>query len=389
MSSLRGVTVLDLTRLLPGPYCTMLLGDMGADVIKVEEPLAGDYTRDMLPGIYYAVNRNKKSIAVDMKQEQGKQAILRLAARADVVVEGFRPGVVERLGVGYGDLKAVNPEIIYCSISGFGQTGPYRLLPGHDINYLAVAGALSIPPAVNLPPTRPGLPITDLCAGMFAVISILAALQARNQGAGGQYLDVSMTDAIFSWVSTFGGEYALTGEEIDPDKMHHLNPTNDVFETADGKRIAIGVVEEHFWQGLCKASGREDVLGKEPFSTFELRRENAVELKTIVQDIFLERPLEQWMSLLEKCGVPHAKVNTVAEAYNDIQLTARQMVAEVSVPHLGKSIKQVAFPVRMSGTPAEIVTHPPALGEHTSNVLSSFGFSEQEVDELRGAGVIK
>jgi crotonobetainyl-CoA:carnitine CoA-transferase CaiB-like acyl-CoA transferase len=389
MSSLQGVTVLDLTRLLPGPYCTMLLGDLGARVIKLEDTKTGDGAREMLPGIYYSVNRNKESIAVDLKQEEGREIVYRLAAGADVVVEGFRPGVADRLKVGYQDLKRANPGIIYCSISGFGQTGPYSLRPGHDINYLAISGAVSIPSSVGVPPTRPGLPVTDLCGGMFAAIAILAALMARRSGGPGQYLDVSMMDAIFSWVSTRSGEYAVTGEEIPPDKMKHLIPTNDIFETADGGEISIGVVEEHFWEAFRRVSDQDGQLKDEKFSTFNLRLEHAAELKPVLQELFRRRTLDEWSALLEEAGVPYAPVKSIAGAFNDPQLVFRRMVAEMYVPHLGKSIKQVAFPVQMTATPAEMVKPPPALGEHTDAVLSSFGFSGEEVKELRRKAVIK
>lgn len=388
MSSLNGVKVLDLTRLLPGPYCTMLMGDMGAEVIKLEEPRLGDYARELLPGMYYAVNRNKKSVGVDLKHERGRDIFYRLAATADVVVEGFRPGVVDRLGVGYEDVKRLNPDIIYCSISGFGQTGPNRLRSGHDINYVALSGAASIPAAVGERPSGSGLPVTDLCAGMFAVMTITAALLARSKGKGGQYLDVSVTDAIFSWVSTRGGDYAMTGVELPPEKMKNLNPTNDIFDTADGRQISIGVVEEQFWQAFCKASGHEELLVHEQFSTYDLRRQHGVELKTIMHKIFTERTLPQWITLLESAGVPCARVNTVAEAYGDQQFQARQMVSEMFVPQLGRNIKQVAFPVKMSGTPSEMVLPPPALGQHTDSVLAAYGFSAADLADLRQSCVI-
>lgn len=382
MPGLENIRLLDLSRLLPGPYCTMLLADLGAEVIKVEEPGRGDYARELLTGIFYAVNRNKKSITVNLKEAEGREIIYRLAERVDVVVESFRPGVVARLKVAYEDLRQINPQIIYCSLSGYGQDGPYRLWPGHDLNYLSIAGVLSLPGGVDCPPARPGLPVVDLCAAMFAALAILSAFITRSHTGVGQYLDVGMSDAIFSWVSTRVGEYMLSGIETTPAEMPYLNPTNDVFETADGKQISLGVVEEHFWEKFCTVIKRKDLLIAPEFKTYDLRKENARLLIKTLRDIFRQKTCAEWVNILSAEGVPCSPVKTIPEAFADSQLNARKMITEIYVPELKRFIKQIAFPVKMSATSTEIKTPPPAIGQQTKEILTWLGYQESEIKEL-------
>ncbi|GEN35434.1 MULTISPECIES: CaiB/BaiF CoA transferase family protein [Aneurinibacillus] len=382
--ALIGLRILDLTRLLPGPYCTLLLGDLGAEIIKVEEKGRGDYTRDMLRGIYYAVNRNKKSISVDLKLEEGRQIVLDLAKQCDVLVEGFRPGVVNRLGIDYETIKAVNPKIIYCSISGYGQDGPYKLEPGHDLNYLSVAGAMSIPGQMGYPPMRSGLPVADLSSSMFAAVSILAAVVYQRSTGKGQYIDVSMTDSVFSWASTRFGDYMIERELIDPEKMEHILATNDIFETKDGKKIALGVLEEHFWIGLCKGISREDLLQDNRFLTNELRKQNKEILHEILKEIFKTKTREEWLRLLKEQKAPASSVNNVEEAFSDQQLNYRGMIQKIFVSSLNKDILQVPYPVKLSETPAKIKSAPPELGEHTDMILRYIlNYSEEKINKLK------
>nr|WP_309100169.1 CaiB/BaiF CoA-transferase family protein [Fredinandcohnia onubensis] len=386
--ALQGVKILDLTRLLPGPYCTLLLGDLGAKIIKVEEKGRGDYIRELAKGTYYAVNRNKKSISLDLKKDEGRQIILELAAKCDVVIEGFRPGVVQRLGIDYGTLNKINPQLVYCSISGYGQDGPYRLEPGHDINYMAVSGALSIPGQLGIPPVRSGLPIADLSSGMFAALSILAAIIARSHTYKGQYIDVSMTDSIFSWASTRFGEYMLEQEAITPEKMAHITATNNIFETKCGNKIAIGVSEEHFWIGLCKSLERLDLLEDHRYQTGHLRQQNKETLQKVLKESFLQRDQKTWLKILLENKVPASKVNSVKEAFRDQQLIARGMINKLFVPQLGKEVYQVPYPAKFSETPAKISSHPPSIGEHTDEILSNIlGYSDDKITKLKSLEV--
>jgi len=390
MLPLEGIHILDLTRLLPGPFCTMLLGDLGAEVIKIEQPGTGDYIRQMFPGMYYATNRNKKSVVVDMKVDEGKQVIYKLAKHSDVVLESFRPGVVEKLKVGYEDLKRIKPDIIYGSVTGYGQTGPYRLRSGHDLNYLSSAGAMSVPAKVGQSPTRSGLPVSDLCASMFATVAVLTALIYRDKTGKGQYLDVSMSDSILSWMASRLGEYMLTGEEPAQEGWEHVAAANDVFETSDGKKLSIAAIEAHFWEGFCKAIDRQDLLSDSRFNTRENNQkpENKLLLSQLMQKELLKKTRVEWIALFEEYDVPVASVASPAEVMANPQFISRGMIAETFIPSLARAIKQISFPVIMSEMPRDVRTPPPALGEHTEEVLRNLGFDLESINSLRTKGVI-
>lgn len=384
---LEGVRILDLSRLLPGPYCSMLLSDLGAEVIKFEQPGVGDYVREMIPEIFMSVNRNKKSVTLSLKSEKGKGIFYRMLEKSDVVLEGFSPGVTERLGVDYETVSKINSMIVYCSISGFGQDGPYRDIPGHDINYLGMGGALSIPGQVGRSPARPGLPIVDLSSSMFAAISILAALMARDKIGKGQYIDVSMTDGIVSWMSVRAGGYLTNGRVPEVTEMGHLAPANDIFETKDGKKITVGALEEHFWENLCKVLELQELLDDPRYDTHKKRIENGKEISEKLRAAFLRKNRSEWIEEMNKARVPCGPVNTMEEVFSDPHIIHRGLVKEIDTPHLGK-IKQVPFPIRFSETPAEMKSPPPEMGEHTEEVLRSFGYSREEIEGLRREKVI-
>ena len=393
MRPLEGIRIVDLTRLLPGGFCTMMLADLGAEVIKVERPGDGDYARDLLPGMYYVTNRNKKSIGLDLKRAEGREVLYRLVAQSDVVLESFRPGVAERLGAGYEQLRAVKPNIIYGSITGYGQHSPYRLRPGHDLNYLATAGALSIPARLDHPPERSGLPVADLCAAMYAALAVLAAIIHRAATGRGQYLDVSMTDAVLAWTAPRFGDYMVSGIEPGPDDWWNVMAANDVFETADGKKIALGVVEDVFWQALCRALGREDLAADPRFARHEdrQRRENARWIHGFLREELRKRPQAEWLEVFDRYGVPASPVAGPAEVFSDPHFLERGMIGQVFVPQLGRWVKQVAFPVIMSDVDAEVrgnYTQPPALGQHTDEVLGALGYDAAAREQLRRDGVI-
>ncbi|MFZ5631680.1 MAG: CaiB/BaiF CoA transferase family protein [Bacillota bacterium] len=389
MGALDNIKVLDFTRLLPGPFCTMLLGDLGADIIKVEERGRGDYAREILPGAYYSVNRNKRSIAVDLKTEAGKEIAGRLAEKCDVLVEGFRPGVAGRVGIDYRAVSRRNPAIVYCSISGYGQYGPYQPEPGHDVNYLSLAGAMSIPARVGGPPARSGLPVGDLASAMYAAVSILAALYHRKETGGGQYIDIAIADCVFSWASTRFGDIISGVDGTVHEEFSHVRATNDVFDTADGRQIAIGVLEEAFWANLCRGIGRPDLLEDERFKSDHLRYENSLELHRVLSGTFVKKTQREWLELLRPNNVPATPVNSLREAILDPHFRVRGMVGSVRLPYLDREIVQVPFAGKLSRTPAQIRRAPPFLGEHTGQILAEeLGYSREKIKELKKSGVV-
>lgn len=353
-SPLAGVRVLDLSQTLPGPFCTQVLADLGADVLKVEPP-AGDMTRHSPTGIFHTANRNKRSLVLDLKRPEGVAACLELAQGCDVFVEGFRPGVVDRLGVGYEVVARLRPGVVYCSISGYGQEGPQALAPGHDLNYLAASGALAFSGSWRrLGPQRPGLPVADLSASMYAAVSILAALRQRDLTGQGARLDIALADCATAWATVRGG---LNQSLRDEDRMH-LFPTNDLFRCADGRRIALGVVEEHFWRGLCQAAGADEPRLREPrYATEAGRRAHGDELSALLGELFLRDTAEAWVQRLGAHDVPVQRVLPLGEAMVAPQAVARGLV------QTRDGQRHMTCPVVWDGRPAARVRcNPPALG---------------------------
>jgi alpha-methylacyl-CoA racemase len=378
------VTVLDLTTLLPGPYATQLLADMGADVVKVERPGTGDGARAMAagggPAVFSAVNRGKRSVTLDLKAEAGRAAFLRLAAAADVVVEGFRPGVVDRLGVDYGAVAERNPDVVYCSLTGFGATGPHRDRAGHDLNYVGMAGLLDMTRAEeDGRPAIPGFPVADMAGGLMAALSVVSALLARELGdGGGEHLDVSMTDAVLSLSQAVapaafaggdpaGRETPLTGQY----------PCYDVYETADGEHVTLAALEPEFWLAFCEAVGREDLVG-EQFSDDPATRDA---LRAELADLFASRTREQWEADLGE-EVMVAPVRSLAEALDSDHARERGLVVEDGPG------PRVGFPARSSAGLGGHGGGVPDLGAHAAEVLREHGFDEEEVRRLREDGVI-
>jgi len=373
------VKVVDFSQRLPGPYCSAILADLGAEVIMIERAGSPPETRTVFPGLFELVNRNKKSMTLNMKSGEGKAIAERLIDGCDVVLEEFRPGVAERLGIGYGHAKDINPSIIYCSISGFGQDGPYRDRVGHDINYLSLSGILSIPGQPDTPPSRPGVPLVDLASGMYAAISIMAALRKREAEGKGEHIDISMYDAMISWMSVRAGRSLVYGEKPENE---HLSALNNIYETRDGKRISLGIIEEIFWRNFCEAIGREDLLEDPRFSSHSERGAHTAELLPILKGIISERTLEEWERVLDWRQVPYAPVYDMEEALNDPHLKARGLLKEIDAGHLG-CIREVLFPAKFSGFNTEIKRPPPQWGQHTEDVLNDLGYSETEIRSLR------
>lgn len=389
MKPLEGIRVLDLSRLLPGPYCTMLLADLGAEIVKIETPGLGDYMRLIPPFIedphsgttigaaYLMVNRSKKSVALNFRNKQGKPVFMRLVREADVIFETFRPGAAERWGIGYEAVRAVNPRIVYCSLSGYGQSGPYRDRAGHDLNYLALTGLLAANGAAGGPPIPPAVQIADLSGGMLATISILAALIGRGKTGVGQYLDVSLFEAALSWTGTMMGATFAAGNAIAPGRMQ-LNggmACYNVYETQDGQHITLGAIEPHFWSAFCKAVERPDLEA----------RQQEFEAVPLVAAIFKTRPLAEWLSFFKGIDACIEPVRDFSAVFEDPQIRHRGLVAQMDVPGIGK-IPQVGSVFVFAQNAA---TPPPQLGEHTRQVLSGLGMSEQEIAQLQEAGVIR
>jgi len=376
MKVLEQITVLDLSLYLPSQYCSFLLAQLGGEVILVERP---GKRPDAIPRLFELVNCGKKSIKLDLKSDRGREIFHRLAQSSDVIIEGFRPGIASRLKIGYEDIKKIKPNIIYCSISGFGQDGPYRDKPGHDVNYLGLSGYFSIPGQIGTLPSRPGIPVVDLCAGMFAAISILTALIARERTGDGQFIDIAMLDAITAWTSVRGGAYLIKKEPITDE---HLIATNDVFVTKDGKLIALGIVnEQYFWQNFCQTAGCESLFENSHFSTQESRLRNREELCKTLRSIFSEKTREEWLQLFRNTDMPLSPVLTLEEALSDPQITQRGLLKKVVGPQ-SEGIKVAGFPAKFSGISTDLKSPPPRPGQHTREILKRLGYPEEMISHL-------
>jgi crotonobetainyl-CoA:carnitine CoA-transferase CaiB-like acyl-CoA transferase len=388
---LQTIRVLDLTRLLPGGYASLLMADLGADVVKIEEPGKGDYIRWTPPIVgefssaHIALNRNKRSVSLNLKMDAGRDAFLRLAEGCDVVLESFRPGVMDRLGIGWSALKDRNPALVYCAISGYGQNGPRVHEAGHDANYIGYAGVLGIIGEEGRRPALPGVQIGDLAGGgMAAVISILAALMRRSVTGRGEFCDVSMMDGAFSWLSIHAAEFVATGNEPQRERMHLSGayPCYRVYAASDGW-ITVGALEPQFWSALCDALDRPDLAG-DAFATGDRRDEVVAELDRI----FSKRTRAEWLEAFAGRDVCVGPVNNFGEAFEDPQVRARSMIVEADVPGAG-TWKHVGNPLKIGESSDGLVRlPPPQLGEHTEEVLTEAGFNQAAIDELRAAGAI-
>jgi crotonobetainyl-CoA:carnitine CoA-transferase CaiB-like acyl-CoA transferase len=355
----------DFSMFVPGPFASAMLADLGAEVIKVEMP-KGDPGRAYVPVQFETENRNKRSIALDLKNPSAREIVHRLAHNAQVVVEGFRPGVAKRLFIDFENLRKSNPKLVYCSISGYGQTGPWRERPGHDVNYVAAAGALAFPGQWLKPPARSSLPIADMGGGAFAAIAILAALH-EGQGA---YLDLSLFESAFFW--------AAMRHSLDPnvDPRAHIFPVNDVFETKDGKRLTLGILEEHFWQSFVQLAPE---LAQERFATDALRREHGDALSELIANIMKKRTASDWLRLCEENDVPVDLAVTPGEAAHHPQLVERQALER----------GYAKFPVWANGRRGGAVRRrTPKLGEHSREILVELGFDDGEIAAFRSSGTV-
>lgn len=392
---LAGVTILDLSRVLAGPYCTMLAADMGARVIKIEHPVRGDDTRAWGPpfqegesAYFLSVNRNKESVALDFKAPEGRRVLDALIGRADVLVENFRPGTLAAQGLGFPELHARHPRLIYVSISGFGQTGPRREEAGYDAIAQAEGGLMSITGTPDGPAVRVGVAIGDQAAGMFAFQGLLLALRARDATGRGQLVDVSLFDSVVALLSYQASRYFATGEA--PKRHGNRHPAiapYETFETADGV-LVLSVGNDDQWQRFCHAIGLSTLASDARFITNAERVREYDTLRPLIADALARRPLDEVLSTLRRIGVPCAAVRSVADALSDPQVAARSMVETLDHPTIGP-LKNLGLPVKLSETPGRVGSAPPRLGEHTRRVLcGDLGLSEDDVNALAARGVI-
>jgi crotonobetainyl-CoA:carnitine CoA-transferase CaiB-like acyl-CoA transferase len=387
LTALDGLIVLDLTRLLPGPFCTMLLADLGADVIKVEERRVGDPARHSSPrqgdtgSLFLLVNRNKRSLALDLKSEEGRDVLLRLVEQADVLVESFRPGVMDCLRLGYDLLQARNPGLIYATLSGFGQSGPYRDRPGHDLNYLALAGILGFNVDRLLQPVAPAVQVADLGGGTLAAVAILAAVISRQQTGKGQAVDVSLFGSAIAWLPTLIGSF-FSGHQGRPPLSGGL-PHYDVYATADGRHVTLGALEPKFLLNFLEAVGRADLA---PLAASH--RDQPERFRAELRAIFASRTCAEWVEALADVDTCFAPVNTLEETLRDPQVQALGLFTSVDHDRLG-AVPQIGPPFSFSATPATVRRAPPDLGEHSAEILGQLlGLTPDEVRDLRDRQVI-
>lgn len=378
MLPLEGIRVLDLTRLLPGPYCTLLLADYGADVIKVEDPKSGDYARwyepkvnDDQSAMFISLNRNKRSITLDLKDEKDKEAFISLIKTADVLIESFRPGVMDRLGLGFEELKVHNPKLIYCAITGYGQSGPYAKEAGHDINFLSYSGLLHLQGAPNEKPLIPSVQIGDIGGGaLMAAIGILLAIIDAKKTNTGQFVDISMLDGALSWMHTILPNYWTSGELPNRGELT-LNGGKacyEIYRTKDNRYISVGALEYKFWKNFCKVIGKEELIEQldEPLEQQRL-------IKQEVQAAIHQKTLEEWLELFEGIDACVSPVITPEELADHPQIKHRQMIEDITHPEVGV-IKQIGNPIKLSNSTVRTRRHAPGLGEHTKEILKELGY---------------
>jgi crotonobetainyl-CoA:carnitine CoA-transferase CaiB-like acyl-CoA transferase len=389
-----GIKVVDFSRALAGPFCTMMLADLGAEVVKVEPPPSGDESRLWGPpfiggesAYFLSINRGKKSIVVDLSKPEGREVAARLLQEADVVVENFRPGTAKKLGIDYDSVRVKNPGVIYCSISGFGQTGPYRELPGYDIIAFALSGMMSITGEEGRPPVKMAVPVSDIGAGMYAAFAISASLFRRAGTGLGEYIDVSLLEGQISWLTYQAGFFFSQGQEPRRLGSAHLTiAPYQVFRSRDGYFVVAAGNDEH-WSRLCEAIGASGLKGDKRFSTNPDRVKNREALEDELNAIFAQDTSEAWVTKISVAGVPCCLIHNLSQVFSDKHVLERGVIREVHHPKAG-SLKQLAPPYRFLNYTTKIILPPPVLGEHTEEVLSSIGYPPEAVTRLRSLGAV-
>lgn len=395
-SPLTGITIVDLTQFLSGPFGTQILGDLGAEVLKIEPP-QGDVSRTVPPhfiagdsAYFLSTNRNKKSLVIDAREAEGRDLIKQLAATADVLIENYRPGVAARLGLGYDELHKANSRLIWCSISGFGQDGPYRDRPAYDMIVQAISGGMSMTGERGGPPVRTGVPIGDLAAGMYAVIGILAALHRRGETGEGEHVDISMLDCQIAMLSYQASYYLHSGNV--PGRQgrgHDAIPTYRCFTCGDGVDIAVTANSERMWQALCEVLGQPGLATDARFVNLTARLSHRAELEPLLETLFLAHSAAQWATRLEEAGIPAALVNTVDVALADPQVHHREMVVQLEGSRPGQHVRVAGNPIKYLRAGREPRDYPPARGSETREILLRMGLNTATIDKLHCKGVVK
>lgn len=390
---LENIKVLDLTRVLAGPYSTMVLGDLGADIIKIEMPVTGDDARHFGPymgsesAYFMSLNRNKRSMTLDLKAEKGKELFFEMIKEVDVVVENFRPGTMEKLGLGYEVLEKINPKLIYAASSGYGHTGPYSKRPAYDAVVQAMGGLMSITGEEGGKATRVGTSVGDITAGLFTTIGILAALNSRNETGKGQKVDVAMLDCQVAILENAIARYVVTGDIPKPGGNKHPSIVPfEPFDTLDGE-IMIAIGNDALWVKFCKLINMPSLSEDERFVTNPLRNDNYKELKPILVEEIKKKTTEEWQEILDNGGIPNGPINTVDKVLADPQVIAREMIMEIDHPISGK-LKVPGIPIKLSDTPGEIRMTSPLLGQHTDEILKELlNYDDKKIAELKNEDI--
>ncbi len=395
MLPLSNVKILDISQIMAGPYCTMVLGDLGAEVIKVEKSNGGDDSRQMGPYVngestcFFQINRNKKSISLNLKDQRARDIFYRLAADADVIVENYRPGVTQALEIDYETIRAINPGIIYCSISGYGQTGPYSNKGGFDLVAQGMSGLMSMTGEPGKRPLKTGIAVYDIGAGITAIYSILAAYIHKQNTGEGQHIDIAITECGLPWFAWEAAAYFADGTVPQPTgSRHRVSAPYQAVKTQDGY-LMLGCANQRTWERLCRdVIHREDLLGDERFVTNSDRARNVELLEDLLEEILSQQPMKHWLDLCDTAGVPAGPINNFAQAMHDEHYLARGMVQQVSHPVIG-DMKTIGFPTKFSRTPLEIRRPAPLFAEHTDEVLHGIGMTDEDIGSLRSEGCIR